>query len=353
MAALSEFKVEAVDLNERTNKVEVKFARATADFSNPERELEAEFDDRSGKKRVYGPVEYAIDGKDDTAWGIDAGPGRRNQPRKAVFLPQKPLTFTNGVVLNFRLVQNHGGWNSDDNENHNLGRFRLNVTNATNVVADPVPANVREIFKIPRERRTPAQIAAVFGYWRATVPEFKEVNDRIKALWKQWPEGTPTLTLLTRHGLGPVDESRTTHMLRRGDWLKPGQEVTFGVPAFLHPLPPDADGSRLTLAKWLVDRKSPTTARAFVNRIWQVYFGYGIVNTPEDFGTRVEAPSHPELLDWLACEFMEPSARVEAFKRSSVKTDEPSTPPRWSIKHIHRLIVNSAAYRQSSRVTPE
>src|SRR5947207_6749706 len=180
MAALSEFKVEAVDLNERTNKVEVKFARATADFSNPERELEAEFDDRSGKKRVYGPVEYAIDGKDDTAWGIDAGPGRRNQPRKAVFLPQKPLTFTNGVVLNFRLVQNHGGWNSDDNENHNLGRFRLSVTSATNVVADPVPANVREIFKIPRGQRPPAQIATVFSYWRTTVPEFKETNDKIE-----------------------------------------------------------------------------------------------------------------------------------------------------------------------------
>src|SRR5207244_2918472 len=83
------------------------------------------------------------------------------------------------------------------------------------------------------------------------------------------------------------------------------------------------------------------------------YFGNGIVNTPEDFGTRVEAPSHPELLDWLACEFMEPSAHVESLKRSSVKTDDPSIPPHWSIKHIHRLIVNSAAYRQSSRVTPE
>jgi len=129
-----------------------------------------------------------------------------------------------------------------------------------------------------------------------------------------------------------VDEPRTTHMLRRGDWLKPGQEVTFGVPAFLHPLPPDADGSRLTLARWLVDRQSPTTARVFVNRIWQAYFGYGIVNTPEDFGTRVEPPSHPDLLDWLACEFMDGG---------------------WSVKSLHHLIVTSATYRQSSRVTPQ
>ena len=79
--------------------------------------------------------------------------------------------------------------NSDDNENHNLGHFRLSITSATNVEADPVPANVREIFEIPRARRSPAQIAAVFSYWRTTVPEFKEVNDRIEALWKQWPEG--------------------------------------------------------------------------------------------------------------------------------------------------------------------
>jgi hypothetical protein len=332
MAALSEFKVEAVDLREPTNKASVKFVKATADFSNPEKELEPEFYDKSDKKRIYGPVEFAIDGKDDTAWGIDAGPGRRNQPRKAVFIPEKPLTFTNGVELNFRLMQNHGGWNSDDNQNHNLGRFRLSVTSATNAVADPLPAGVREIFKVPREKRTAAQIATVFSYWRTTVAEFNEINQKIEAFWKQWPEGVPTSTLMTRQGKGPSDELRNTHMLKRGDWLKPGEEVTFGVPAFLHPLPPNADGSRLTLAKWLVDRKSPTTARVFANRIWQAYFGSGIVGTPEDFGTRVDAPSHPELLDWLACEFMESG---------------------WSVKSLHRLILKSAVYRQSSRVAPE
>ena len=381
MSALSEFKVEAVDLQNSSNKVVVKFVKATADYSNAEKELEPEFYDKSDKKRVYGPVELAIDGKDDTAWGIDAGPGRRNQPRKAVFIPEKPLMFTNGVVLNFRLVQNHGGWNSDDNQNHNLGRFRLSVTGATNVVADPIPAGVREIFKVPRGQRTPAQIATVFSCWRTTMSEFNEINDKIEELWKQWPEGTPTLMLLARKGTGPSDELRTTHLFKRGDWLKPGSEVKFGVPAFLHPLPPDADGSRLTFAKWLVDRKSPTTARALVNRVWQTYFGNGLVETPEDFGTRCEMPSHPELLDWLACEFMEPTINDEARmtnderspKSRSAKPSSglesvpvssfevPSTfdirhssfSRAWSIKHIHRLIVNSAAYRQSSRVMPE
>ena len=286
----------------------------------------------------------AIDGNGDTAWGIDAGPGRRNQPRKAVFVTEKPLQFTNGVVLNFNLQQNHGGDNSDDNENHNLGRFRISVTSATNAVADPIPAGVREIFKIPRQQRKPAQVATIFSYWRTTVPEFKEVNEKIETLWQQWPEGAPTLTLIVRKDRGPGDEKRTTHMFKRGDWLKPAKEVSAGVPAFLHPLPANADASRLTLAKWLVDRKSPTTARVFVNRLWQEYFGTGFVDTPEDFGLRAPAASHPELLDWLAVEFMEPSFSDQAYA---------STTAPWSIKHIHRLIVNSATYRQSSRVTPE
>ena len=107
--------------------------------------------------------------------------------------------------------------------------------------------------------------------------------------------------------------------------------VTAGVPAFLHPLPANAPPTRLTLARWLVDRKSPTAARVFVNRLWQSYFGTGIVATPEDLGTQGERPSHPELLDWLACEFMEPAEVAGAEK-----------PQAWSIKHMHRLIVNSA-----------
>jgi hypothetical protein len=344
MSALSEFNVEAEDAKNPDNKVKVKFIKATADYSNPDKPLEAEFDDRSGAKRVYGPVEFAIDGKNDTAWGIDAGPGRRNQPRKAVFIPDKPLEFTNGVILTFRLLQNHGGWNSDDNENHNLGRFRLSVTSATNAVADPLPAGVREIFKIDRDKRTPTQVATVFSYWRTTVPEFKEANDKIEALWKQWPEGAPTLTLVARKNKGAADQTRATYILNRGDWLKPVREVETGVPAFLNPLPPGADSSRLTFARWLVDPKAPTTARVFVNRLWQACFGIGLLETPEDFGMRAPEPSHPGLLDWLAVEFMKPSVTAPGEKFSA----QP-----WDIKHVLRLIVTSATYRQSSRVTSE
>jgi mono/diheme cytochrome c family protein len=325
--ALSEFKVEAYDPKDPKTKKTIKLIRATADYGNAERELEPNFDDKTKRRRVTGPVDYAIDGKDDTAWGIDAGPGRRNVPRKAVFVPEKPVSFPNGVVLDFHLKQVHGGWNSDDHMNNNLGRFRLSVTDSPNPSADPLPAGVRQILGIPKEKRSPAQVAVVFSYWRTTVPEWKAENERIEVLWKQWPVGSTQLTLKVR------DHGRTTAILKRGDFLKPTKPVAAGTPAFLHPLRvPNADGSRLTLANWLVDRKSPTTARVFVNRVWQEYFGTGIVATPEDFGLRSDPPSHPELLDWLAVEFMDSG---------------------WSVKHLHRLIVNSATYRQSSKVTPE
>ncbi len=121
-------------------KVEwVKFIKATADVNPPETPLDAIYDDKSSKQRVTGPVSFAIDGKDDTAWGIDVGPGRRNQPRKAVFLAEKPIAHPKGTILTFHLTQNHGGWNSDDNQNHNLGRFRLSITTQPGAEADPLP----------------------------------------------------------------------------------------------------------------------------------------------------------------------------------------------------------------------
>ena len=338
MAALSEFKVTATDPENPTNKVSVKLIQATADFANEEKSLEAEFDDRSDKKRTYGPVSHAIDGKKETAWGIDAGPGRRNQSRKAVFLAEKPVSFPKGAILEFELHQEHGGWNSDDLQTHNLGRFRLSVSSATNAVADPLPAAVREIvMKTPAEGRSPAQTGAVFSYWRTTQTNFAEVNTRIEALWKQWPEGAPALVFAARQGQGPGESRMTTRLLRRGDWLKPDREVTHGTPAFLHSLPAGADDSRLTLARWLVDPRSPTTARVAVNRLWQQYFGVGLVESVEDLGMQSPPASNRELLDWLAVEFMQPS--------------QPGVAP-WSVKHLHRLIVSSAAYRQSSRVSP-
>jgi hypothetical protein len=129
----------------------------------------------------------------------------------------------------------------------------------------------------------------------------------------------------------PRTPLRETHLFRRGDWKRPGNVVQPGTPAFLNPFPADLPRTRLGLARWIIDGKNPLAARVIVNRIWQQYFGTGLVTTPEDFGMRSEKPSHPALLDWLACEFREKG---------------------WSWKNIQRLIVTSATYRQSSVVTP-
>jgi hypothetical protein len=325
--ALTEFRVEAAPASTAGEKpAAVKITAATADVNPPDAPLEPIFDDRSGKRRITGPVAYAIDDDDTTAWGIDLGPGLRNQPRKAVFTAEQPVDHEGGTILIFHLKQNHGGWNSDDNQSNNLGRFRLSITTAAGAVADPLPKHVREILSIPASDRTPDQKRAIFSYWRTTVPEWKDQNERIEALWKEYPEGTSQLVLARR------ERARDTHILERGDFLKPGKNVAPGVPAFLNALPSGATPTRLTLARWLVDPKAPTTARAFVNRVWQAYFGTGIVASSENLGTQCDPPSHPELLDWLAVDFMESG---------------------WDMKALHRSIVTSAAYRQSSNVTPE
>ena len=127
------------------------------------------------------------------------------------------------------------------------------------------------------------------------------------------------------------EERRPTYVLPSGTYDEQGDEIEPGVPAFLPPLPAGAANNRLGLAQWLVSGEHPLTARVVVNRYWQQYFGTGLVKTSEDFGVQGDPPSHPELLDWLACEF---------------END-------WNVKRLHRLLVTSAAYRQSSRVTPE
>lgn len=323
--ALTEFSVEAEPVAGEGTRSKVTIAAATADYSNPERVLEPNFYDKTDKRRVTGPITFAIDGKDETAWGIDQGPGRRNQPRQAVFATNAPVGFPGGTRLHLQLRQMHGGWNSDDNMNNNLGRFRLSVTTAANPQASPVPPRIRDLLRIAREKRTAPQQAEIFAFWRTTVPAARDLTEQSEALWQQWPAGSTALTLMAR------STPRETRILTRGDFLKPAAAVTPGVPAFLHPLPDSADSSRLTLARWIVDRRSPTAARVLVNRLWQSYFGTGLVATAEDLGTQGEPPSHPELLDWLSVEFMDRG---------------------WSQKAIHRLIVTSAAYRQSSRVTP-
>jgi len=124
--------------------------------------------------------------------------------------------------------------------------------------------------------------------------------------------------------------ARVTRLAHRGEFLSPRDPVSPGVPAVLHPLSRES-ANRLALARWLIDRRNPLVARVTVNRHWQHFFGRGLVRTTDDFGVRGEPPSHPELLDFLATEFMERG---------------------WSVKQMHRLIVTSATYRQASAVGP-
>jgi hypothetical protein len=142
------------------------------------------------------------------------------------------------------------------------------------------------------------------------------------------PRFATTLVLRERRDA----ESRRTRLHHRGLFLSPKEPVEAGVPAVLHPFPAGAARDRLGLAKWLVDPANSLTPRVIMNRHWQAFFGRGIVSTLENFGVQGAKPSHPELLDWLASEFV---AR------------------KWSVKAMHRLIVTSETYRQSSRATPE
>lgn len=327
--ALSEMAVFVAPADDPSKRTAVKLVSASADV-NPAKAPQPEYvkDPRvkGGDKRVTGPIGFAIDNDKNTAWTTDSDPGRRNQPRKAVFVFEGPVGFPQGTLITVQPTMNHGGWNSDDNHNCLLGRYRFSLTTNAEPVADPLPKQVRRIIESPPEDRTPEQQDAVFSFWRTTVDDWSTANQKIEALWKQHPEGSTQLVLEER------DTPRPTSLLTRGDFLSPTERVAPDVPAFLHDLPEQADTSRLTLARWLVDEKSPTTARSIVNRIWQAYFGTGFVETADDLGSQGTPPSHPELLDWLAVELMEND---------------------WSLKHIHRLIVSSATYRQSSRVTPE
>jgi len=325
LCALTEFFLVAAPADDPAHTTTVKIARALADANPEEQELDAIFDDRSDKRRVTGPIEYAIDRNDETAWGIDIGAGRSNVPRQAVFVLEQPFESPSGAVLTFKLKQRHGGWNSDDNQNNNLGRFRFAVATSEREVTELVPSRVQDVLEVPAEERSSAQTSVVFRHWLTTVPEFSETAARIESLWRQHPHGATQLVLKDR------EAPRATSILSRGDFLQPVSAVEPGTPAFLHTLSQDAPPTRLTFARWLTDEQSPTTARAFVNRVWQAYFGRGIVGTSEDLGTQSETPSHPGLLDWLAVTFMQEG---------------------WSVKKLHRLIVCSSTYRQSSHARP-
>jgi hypothetical protein len=276
--------------------------------------------------------------------------------------------FAGGTRLKFTVYQKHSSGDGHSGEPdketkldcHAFGRFRLSATtSATPLKVDPLTPAQRRLLTKPAGQRTPAEKRELFNVFRHLEPSLAKLTTEIDSVFTNWPYAAKTLALQQRA------EPRMTRVFKRGDWQKQLDQVQADVPAVLHPFPEGAPRNRLGFAQWLVDRRSPTTARVIVNRIWQEYFGQGLFTTPEDIGTRVDPPSHPELLDWLASEFMQPTGPVKSLNGLNESARGRSKPDLivqpfnyltispWSFKHMHRLIVNSATYRQSSRVTPE
>jgi len=189
---------------------------------------------------------------------------------------------------------------------------------------------VSEALAVAPELRAPAQKAALFDYFRTASTEAQSEREHIAQLKKELDEVKPAVTAVMRDL--PPDKRRETHVLIKGNFLSKGPLVEPAPPTAFNPWPNDAPHNRLGLALWVVSKDNPLTARVEVNRLWAQLFGLGIVETQEDFGTQGQPPSNQQLLDWMACEFMDCG---------------------WSLKHMVKLMVSSAAYRQSSRVTPE
>lgn len=208
-----------------------------------------------------------------------------------------------------------------------------------------VPADVLKIIDAD-ENRTDEQQSKLVTYYRTIAPSLKSVRDEIAKLEKAKP-AFPTVPVMQEL---PEGKRRTTYLMEKGNFLAKGPEVMPAVPAAFHPLTSDQPRNRLGVANWLVSPDNPLTARVTVNRFWAQLFGTGFVETEEDFGAQGEPPSHPELLDWLALEF---ASGQQSNSPPYPRGGQGGVASPWDIKRLLKLIVTSATYRQSSRVTSE
>ncbi len=269
------------------------------------------------------PVEAAIDGKEEAkkGWAIGSETGK---PHAAVFRTAAALGFKGGTLLGFTLVQKFGG-------NHTIGRLRLSATAASRPGL-PLPENVAAALDRPVGERSANEQETLRSFHRSVAPELDPLRAEIAKLegkLRAVEKGIVTTPILREL---PRDRRRKTHLLIKGNFLVRGEEVEAGVPDAFHPLPESAQSEniasdRLALARWLVDERNPLAARVAANRIWAQLFGVGLVLTEEDFGTQGTRPSHPELLDHLALEYVRLG---------------------WDTKALLRILVTSATYRQVS-----
>jgi len=195
-----------------------------------------------------------------------------------------------------------------------------------------VPQTVTELLRLSPESRNVAQQHKLTCYFLeyhapAVIRDADRLLTQLRQQRRTFHENLPTVMIMQE-----MEQPRETHVLIRGQYDRPGEKVEPGIPAAFPAMPANAPKNRLGLARWLVSSDHPLTARVAVNRFWQLYFGHGLVSTSEDFGAQGESPSHPQLLDWLATEFVRLG---------------------WDMKALQKTIVMSATYRQSSHISPE
>ena len=260
----------------------------------------------------------AIDGNagSDSGWAVG---GSLGQDHHIVIELDKPL---DGRNLELRLLQRY--------PNHALGRFRILATDSAGP-SMALSSDTIAILKTSPAKRSAAERAQLVAVYRKTNPSVIADTKKLADLKKQLAAVKPLTSVPIMRDL-PKNKHRKTHIQLRGSYLSLGEEVAPGVPQVFGSLPKGLNPDRLAMAKWLVDRENPLTARVVANRFWENLFGVGIVLTSEEFGSQGERPSHPELLDWLAVEFMGGG---------------------WDVKSFLRLLVTSSAYRQNSHVSDE
>lgn len=271
------------------------------------------------------PVANAINsgGSATDGWAIHPQVG---QPHFATFAFDKPvdLPADKSLVVTLDFQTEFG--------QHQLGHFRLSVTDAKNV--HEAGSGVEQIAKIlatPAAQRTDKQRKELTAYFRANhADELLAAEKAVLAAEKAYSDyeaAVPTVMVMAE-----MPKPRETFILIRGQYDHPGEAVTMAVPAALHPLPKGAPVNRLGLAQWIVDPANPLTSRVTVNRFWEMLFGVGIVKSSENLGVQAEWPSHPELLDYLATEFVASG---------------------WDVKAMYKRMLTSSTYRQASKVTPD
>jgi mono/diheme cytochrome c family protein len=281
------------------------------------------------------PVEHAIKNPDVAKRGWAVSP-QQTKAHTAVFAPTTPVTLDKDaeiiVTLDHQFEFAYPGFS--------IGRFRLSITDDDNPSLEPtVPEPILAIVRTPADQRTVEQQGLLLKHVASFAPSTQPIRDQLAKRQKALAMPVPQTPILRELAEG---KKRTTKMHVRGNFLEQGDVVEAAIPASFHPFPANAPANRLGVSDWLTDPNNPLTARVAVNRLWAQFFGAGLVETQEDFGSQGQPPTHPELLDWLAVEFMTPT----------VSPSETSPRP-WSIKRLCKLIVMSATYRQSARTTPE